>query len=236
MNNKRNYYRILQVQPDAPEAIIRASYRTLMQKLCMHPDLGGDTATAILLNQAYETLTDKHKRAAYDRQLQHVLHKQRTSETRQPSQPADHTVNEPPSRCPFCRDKQPRFNRSSGNRSCISCLSPLQLSEKKSTNGQDRRSIFRLSSGGAISFHTTWPQARAFQASVEDLSHNGLKLRCRQQLAPDSILKLFNANLRAIGKVIRCEPDSINGYYRIGIEFITLRFENKTGSFLSAKV
>ena len=41
MKNRRNYYRILQVQPDAPAEIIRTSYRTLMHKLKMHPDLGG---------------------------------------------------------------------------------------------------------------------------------------------------------------------------------------------------
>lgn len=33
MMNRRNYYRILQVQPDAPPEIIRASYRTLMKEL-----------------------------------------------------------------------------------------------------------------------------------------------------------------------------------------------------------
>jgi hypothetical protein len=38
--NRRNYYRILHVQPDAPMEVIRASYRTLMQKLRFHPDLG----------------------------------------------------------------------------------------------------------------------------------------------------------------------------------------------------
>ena len=51
--NRRNYYRILHVQPDAPDAVIRTAYRTLMQKLRQHPDLGGDGATATLINEAY---------------------------------------------------------------------------------------------------------------------------------------------------------------------------------------
>jgi DnaJ-class molecular chaperone len=38
---KRNYYEILHVSRDAPAEIIRGSYRTLMQKLGHHPDLGG---------------------------------------------------------------------------------------------------------------------------------------------------------------------------------------------------
>lgn len=39
-----------------------------MQKLRAHPDLGGDTAKALLINEAYETLSDSEKRHQYDRQ------------------------------------------------------------------------------------------------------------------------------------------------------------------------
>ena len=42
MQNRRNLYRILHVQPEAPLEIIKASYRSLMTKLKLHPDLGGD--------------------------------------------------------------------------------------------------------------------------------------------------------------------------------------------------
>ncbi len=66
MKNRRNYYRILHVQPDAPLAVIRSSYKTIMQKLRVHPDLGGDTAKALLINEAYETLSDSEKRRQYD--------------------------------------------------------------------------------------------------------------------------------------------------------------------------
>ena len=68
MENRRNYYRILHVQPDAPTEIIKSSYRTLMQKLRMHPDLGGDQWNATLINEAYQTLMDAARRAEYDRQ------------------------------------------------------------------------------------------------------------------------------------------------------------------------
>jgi DnaJ-class molecular chaperone len=50
--NRRNYYRILHVQPDAPTEVIKSSYRTLMQRLKMHPDLGGDHSEAALINEA----------------------------------------------------------------------------------------------------------------------------------------------------------------------------------------
>jgi len=69
MKNRRNYYRILQVQPDAPPEIIHAGYRTLMLELKRHPDLGGSSDEAALLNEAYETLRDPERRAAYDDEL-----------------------------------------------------------------------------------------------------------------------------------------------------------------------
>ncbi len=69
MDNRRNYYRILQVQPDAPLEIIRASYRALMRTLKQHPDLGGDNWNASIINESYETLSDFRKRAIYDRKF-----------------------------------------------------------------------------------------------------------------------------------------------------------------------
>jgi DnaJ-class molecular chaperone len=67
--NQRNYYRILFVQPDAPAAIIQAAYRTLMQKLKAHPDLGGDEWNAAVINKAFTVLSDPRKRRAYDEAL-----------------------------------------------------------------------------------------------------------------------------------------------------------------------
>ena len=70
-NNKerRNYYRILNVQPDAPLDIIKNNYRTLLQKLRLHPDLGGENWNASIINEAYNILRDPEKRAAYDQSL-----------------------------------------------------------------------------------------------------------------------------------------------------------------------
>ena len=68
-NERRNYYRILNVQPDAPLDIIRNNYRTLLQKLRLHPDLGGKNWNASIINEAYHVLRNPEKRAAYDLSL-----------------------------------------------------------------------------------------------------------------------------------------------------------------------
>jgi curved DNA-binding protein CbpA len=69
MDSDINYYRILQVQPDAPPEVIRHNYTILLQKLRMHPDLGGNNTDAALINVAYETLRHPEKRAEYDQLL-----------------------------------------------------------------------------------------------------------------------------------------------------------------------
>ena len=69
MNNRRNFYRILRVQPDASFDVIQQSYRSLMQKLRLHPDLGGEERNARIINQAYAILRNPELRAAYDAKL-----------------------------------------------------------------------------------------------------------------------------------------------------------------------
>lgn len=66
-----NAYDILQVSPVADAAVIRAAYRSLIQRY--HPDRNpGDAQAAqhaALLTKAYELLADPEQRAAYDSQL-----------------------------------------------------------------------------------------------------------------------------------------------------------------------
>jgi len=66
MDSFVDYYELLHVQPSAPEAVIKASYRAMMQKLNHHPDRGGEVGFAQLLNDAAKTLCDPHTRAQYD--------------------------------------------------------------------------------------------------------------------------------------------------------------------------
>jgi len=68
-DERRNYYRTLNVQPDASLEIIKNNYRTLLQKLRLHPDLGGKHWNASIINEAYNTLRHPEKRATYDKNL-----------------------------------------------------------------------------------------------------------------------------------------------------------------------
>lgn len=62
-------YEILQVSPQACDAVIRAAYRCLVQR--WHPDRNPDERACERLseiNQAYALLADPMKRARFDRQ------------------------------------------------------------------------------------------------------------------------------------------------------------------------
>lgn len=66
-----NYYETLEVSTNASPAVIRAAYKSLMQRY--HPDRHPDDAEAAQhatrIVQAYEVLADVHLRAAYDIEL-----------------------------------------------------------------------------------------------------------------------------------------------------------------------
>ena len=70
---KKNYYQILQVDPNASSEIIDKAYKTLIKKY--HPDLQTEEnkiyATEMIkkLNEAYEILSNSEKRKLYDTNL-----------------------------------------------------------------------------------------------------------------------------------------------------------------------
>lgn len=67
-----NYYEILEVSQKASQEVLKAAYKSLMQRY--HPDRNPGNAEAakhsVMVVQAYEVLSDSSKRAAYDIELE----------------------------------------------------------------------------------------------------------------------------------------------------------------------
>lgn len=59
-------YEILQVHRKAEPEVIRAAYRALARKY--HPDFGGEPSRMVSITEAWATLGDAERRAAYDAQ------------------------------------------------------------------------------------------------------------------------------------------------------------------------
>ena len=60
-----DFYRILQVDPQAEPEVIQAAHRTLARKY--HPDIpGGSESRMVAINQAWDVLSNPKSRNAYD--------------------------------------------------------------------------------------------------------------------------------------------------------------------------
>ena len=217
MHQAPDYYELLHVHPEAPLEIIRASYRTLMQRLKAHPDLGGDVAHAAMINEAYDTLRDADRRAAYD------LARCGPRSARL----LDHTSGGSSQACPFCRAPVP----GAGNEICPACGAPLERVARAVATA-DQRAIERLPREQDVQLLTSWPD-RGIAATSRDVSLHGMLLATRAKLAPSQVVRVRCDLLDAVARVVHI--GQMDGHPVVGLEFLTLRFARTRGAFISAR-
>ena len=243
MNNRRNYYRILHVQPDAPAALIKSSYRTLMTSLNQHPDRGGKHANAALINEAYATLRNPEKREAYDRELLSRYTKADLSGMAQTAPPAA-TARDPGDYqpiisdfCPFCQTPLPPGLRRAPKSHCRECHSPLHPAAERGISGNDKRALDRMPRTDIVRIFTDWPQ-RGIPARTRDLSPAGMQFVTSQPLVDNQFVKIAGNGMGAIGRVVSCrrEESVTPPSFAVGVAFVTLEFERARGTFVSQSV
>ena len=238
MNNQKNYYQLLHVQPNAPTEVIRSSYRALMQKLKMHPDLGGDPQEAALVNEAYAVLTDPAARQKYDASL-----KRRDSgdqSARRNIDPdtyrdvdATELVNN--GVCAFCKTPHAHGSQVPPDVSCSTCGSALFPATRHSLEQSDQRIIQRINRAWQITFYTQWPAPRSYAGTTHDVSLNGMQLLTTTPLEDQQIIKITSSTLDAVARVVNRRQEQYGLFgtrWRIGLEFLTLRFHQTQGAFL----
>ncbi|MDX2457241.1 MAG: DnaJ domain-containing protein [Gammaproteobacteria bacterium] len=242
MKNRRNFYRILHVQPDAPHEIIKASYRTLMQKLKQHPDLGGDNWNALILNEAYTVLTNPEKRAAYDQQFLHRVRKTRTQPGRQEhgrekqkqqKSANRHNYRKDNSRCPFCGTPKPVRFRYGNSGNCNHCHSPLKSVLRLGLAGKSRRALQRTSQHAPIGYFTDPGKVTGIPGITRDLSPHGMQFLTTNRLDDNQVIKIVSDILSAVARVTYCRQHNGRKQYAVGVEFLTLCFHERTGTFIS---
>ncbi len=208
-----DYYAILHVHPDAPLEIIKASYRTLMQRLRAHPDLGGDAARAAAINEAYETLRDAQRREAYDLQRQ-----------RQRAAPAGAAPRPLAGGCAFCGET------AAAAADCRRCGAPLAPLHRDDTV-YGVRTLQRMPRHQALRLQSGWPP-RHGSAQTRDISIHGMLIESRQRLAQGQIVLVECEACRAVARVVHCHEEG--PLCVAGLEFITVAFVRARGTFVSA--
>lgn len=227
MDNRRNLYRILHVQPDAPEAIIRSSYRTLMTKLRQHPDLGGDHYTATVINEAYAVLTDPAKRAAYDA-------------TRRPvGSPGERApeVASPVATCQFCGSVHGlgHASRLPAAATCNTCNAPLAPAVRERLD-QGQRAVSRIPRRIALGYCTGWPAQGPYPAETRDLSLHGLQFVTQAAVPVSKLLKVDCEALVALVRVVACaNADERDWRWLVRAEYVTVRFRRPRGGFVATR-
>lgn len=223
MANSRSYYQILHVQPDAPEEIIRSSYRTLMTKLRRHPDLGGDHLTATAINEAYAVLSDPAKRAAYDEAWQALAAK---PEQTQPAAP------EPDVFCRFCGAAHGFRGNIHASATCTTCNTPLAPAVRERLDS-GQRAISRVPRRMALSYFTGWPGGGPNAGETRDLSLHGLRFVTHTALPLNKLIRVDCEALVALVRIVACtDNDERNWRWLIRSEYVTVRFRRARGGFL----
>lgn len=233
MDKATDYYEVLLVHPEAPLEIIRSSYRTLMQRLRAHPDLGGDTEHAALINAAYAVLSDPEKRAAYDRTRRPARAAPRTAAARGPGPEAEHAAREPRGHCLFCLTPHALSATLHADDLCAECESPLFPAERHRLQSSGQRMLGRINQNRPVFCYTRWPQAEGIPARMCDLSLNGMQIATPFAAEPESLLKLESEQLKALARVAYCRIRNDGGWL-LGVEFVTLVFRRASGNFVSA--
>jgi curved DNA-binding protein CbpA len=225
--NRRNYYRILHVQPEAPEQVITASYRTLMSKLRQHPDLGGDTGNAALLNEAFAVLRDPAKRARYDAG-RFLKPGPRPSAK---AAPAGAYRSQGGAGCPFCHGPVPV--RIGATARCERCDSPLAPPPARPTGKQElfgRRTVPRMSRSESLTLIPAW-QSKVRPAQLRDLSFTGVSVITDVRIERDQVIRILGPAFDVLATVVNCRSTG----RRVEVHASLLRaiFGRKSGTVVS---
>jgi hypothetical protein len=231
VQNRRNFYRLLQVQPDAAPEVIKAAYRALMA--LHHPDKGGDQEVASLITNAYATLSDVQRRKAYDTMRGDKTAKQRTREPQRPATDVPPASRAPaPDCCPLCAAVIPApLPRERSATRCSRCKAPL--TRVKLPAGQatkERRGMPRVSKSDWALMHVVW-NADGLDVRMRDLSLDGISVYCGAAFPIHRRVRIVGASFDVVADIVSCRR--VGNVYTLHAQLISALFTNDVGGFVS---
>jgi len=159
MDADRDYYQILLVVPDAPAAMIEASYRTLKQRLRAKP---GSVAAEALLDEAYRVLSDPAQRVAYDLERDVALSERAAADFAATAVLDPDAARYAAHRCLFCGTEHGLDHALERHDDCRECGSPLYPAERQRLEYSGQRMLRRIPSRRTIDLYVSWPQTAAY--------------------------------------------------------------------------
>ncbi len=260
--NMRNYYRVLHIQPDSPEKIIKSSYRTLLKK---------NNASKDLLNEAYEVLSDSDARKYYDQLLNwhsHVdtvkmIHNEVGNKINNGTEILKLATHRSRHHVKKAYQINPRLSSLANHlpkskvayqplitQSCAFCKSPHahNLSSystflckecnsplfppSNTLTAQPRRILNRIEHSGSVFFYKYWP-GKKHPASLSDLSPTGMRFTVNKKMDKGQVIKIDGENFKAVGEITYSQHEA--NEIITGVRFLTIQFEKNKGYFLSAR-
>ncbi|HVJ30226.1 MAG TPA: DnaJ domain-containing protein [Gammaproteobacteria bacterium] len=211
-----DYYRILQIQPDAPAPLIHSSYRTLVRR-ALNDSPGGDDIAR--LEAAYAVLSDPERRAAYDIE--------RGSGT---------VALAGAGTCLFCGALHGIERMFARDDQCSHCASPLYPAERHRLEYSGQRILGRIQLRRPISIWTQWHRDTPIAGEMRNLSLNGIGLTSSVLFELNQIVRIDCTELRALARVAHAEQATSGAHpYKAGVEFLTLRLPEGGTAFSSTK-
>ncbi len=234
--NQRNYYRILQVQPDAPITLITASYRTLKKS---SPQ---DTA---ILDEAYQILSNPQARKQYDvlfavSNVSYAAEKSAQVNTdlvkrvnvENPLQSAVQSYQAAITHyCTFCKTPYMLQTNVYQSESCLECASPLFVLQQENLESSCR-TMMRTAVRGKFVFYLFWPGI-PYQGLFQDLSPTGIRFLTEQSIDLRDIIKIDAPNLQAVAEVTHKRSEGRET--SVGIRFIAVKFDQHRGNFITVQ-
>ncbi len=236
--NKRNYYRILQVQPDAPMTAIKASYLMLKKDLLQDP---------ILLDEAYQILSNPKTRQQYDElfamssfSFSRAAGKTIPVNTGNTGYAGIEDVSQEEVQsyqavitdyCSFC--KTPYLPQATiyQNENCLECASPLFVLQRENPESP-RRTMRRTNVKGQFIFYLFWP-GTSYPGLFQDLSPAGIRFLTEQPIEVHDIIKIDAPNLQAVAEVTHTHNEGRE--ISVGTRFITVKFDQQRGNFVAVQ-
>lgn len=199
-----------------------------MQTMNVHPDRGGESSHAALINRAYAVLSNARTRADYDRQLNLVdeLFSQPIEE--EPQLPEGLT-------CPFCTSGHQFEGEIPQDAFCATCKSPLCPAMQHRLERSDQRKMARIGKKTTLSFFTQWPQLLPHVGVTENISKQGMLFETPHVVSIDSVIKVNCTQFQTIARVENCRQagNIFRPRWHLGASFITIHFRKSRGVFVS---